>query len=67
MNMFTPRDNPGYYGMSERTKELLVKWVKDGWVLDEAKFHDSATDDEDVEFVDREEAEDMGDMGKSSS
>ncbi|KIW03475.1 hypothetical protein, variant [Verruconis gallopava] len=27
MNMFTPRDNPGYYSMSEQAKELIVRWA----------------------------------------
>jgi hypothetical protein len=67
MNMFTPRDNPGYYGMSERAKELLVRWVKNGWVLDEVQSHDGVADDEDVEFVDREEVEEMEESGKASS
>ncbi|KAL8930682.1 MAG: hypothetical protein Q9208_000553 [Pyrenodesmia sp. 3 TL-2023] len=31
MAMFTPKENPGYYGMGERAKELVVKWVANGW------------------------------------
>lgn len=27
MCMFTPKDNPGYYSMSETAKELLIEWV----------------------------------------
>lgn len=31
VSMFLPRDNGGYYGMSERAKELVVSWVEEGW------------------------------------
>jgi hypothetical protein len=27
MNMFTPKDNPGYYSMSEMAKEMIVTWA----------------------------------------
>lgn len=30
-SMFFPRENRGYYGMSERAKELVVRWVEEGW------------------------------------
>lgn len=61
MTMFAPKDNPGYYNMSERAKELLVKWVKDGWMLDEIEAHGGAAEDfdADVEIVDHEEAKEM--------
>lgn len=31
MTMFFPRENSGYYGMSERAKELVVAWVDEAW------------------------------------
>jgi len=31
MSLFFPRDNPQYYGLVERAKELLVGWVDRGW------------------------------------
>lgn len=30
-SMFLPRDNPGYYRLGERAKEIIVEWVDDGW------------------------------------
>jgi len=31
MSIFYPRDNPGYYGMCEKAKELVVKWASNDW------------------------------------
>lgn len=30
-SIFLPGEHRGYYGMSERAKELVVKWVERGW------------------------------------
>lgn len=29
--MFYPKDNPGYYAMSEQAKTLIVQWTTDEW------------------------------------
>lgn len=50
MNMFTPKDNPGYYAMSEQAKELIVQWASkspwyeqiDGEAVGGAGFEDEA-------------------------
>ena len=31
MNMFYPRDNPGFYSLGERTKEVVASWIDRGW------------------------------------
>lgn len=31
MSMFAPRENPGYFGMSERARDLVVEWVDRAW------------------------------------
>jgi len=31
MTMFYPKDNPGYYAMSEQAKALIVQWTTDEW------------------------------------
>ncbi|MCJ1447837.1 MAG: hypothetical protein MMC23_008349 [Stictis urceolatum] len=33
MHMFFPRDNPGYYELSERAKGRVVDWVQNSWYL----------------------------------
>jgi hypothetical protein len=35
VSMFAPRDNPGYYGMEDRARDLITEWVTSGWRLDE--------------------------------
>lgn len=30
-SIFLPQDHRGYYGMSEKVKNLVVKWVEPGW------------------------------------
>ncbi|TAQ84168.1 hypothetical protein B7494_g7513 [Chlorociboria aeruginascens] len=34
MSMFYPKDNPGYYSMSEKAKELIVEWGDNEWYKD---------------------------------
>ena len=31
MSMFFPRDNPGFYNLGERAKEVVVSWIDEGW------------------------------------
>lgn len=31
VTMFFPHDNPGYYALGERAKELISEWVDQGW------------------------------------
>jgi hypothetical protein len=44
MGMFTPKDNPGYYAMSEAAKSTITKWVSSTWFVD-----DSLADEEEEE------------------
>jgi len=36
MGMFTPKDNPGYYAMSEAAKTTVAGWVISTWFVDES-------------------------------
>ena len=29
--MFTPKEHPGYYAMSNKAKDFVVRWVDQGW------------------------------------
>ncbi|RMZ85650.1 hypothetical protein DV737_g639, partial [Chaetothyriales sp. CBS 132003] len=31
MSMFTPRENPGFYAMARKSKDLIAGWVDEGW------------------------------------
>jgi hypothetical protein len=35
VSMFAPRDNPGYYVMEDRARDLITEWVTSGWRFDE--------------------------------
>jgi hypothetical protein len=52
MQMFTPRDNPGYYGMSEKAKELITLWMQNTW-YEEAEEEMEASFEDEAEMVER--------------
>jgi hypothetical protein len=37
MTMFTPKDNPGYYSMSEQAKEMIVQWASNNPWFDDSE------------------------------
>ena len=68
MWMFTPKDNPGYYIMSERAKETIAEWVRSSWHVpetstkagiseDEHAPTEKSNIDEDPEIVNKEDVE----------
>jgi hypothetical protein len=62
MSMFEPRNNPGYYGMSERAKETIIKWAENRWYEESdgpaaEKGMGGMELDEEAEMVERDEVD----------
>lgn len=60
MQMFTPRDNPGYYVMSEKAKELISLWMQNTW-YDEAEEETEASFEDEAEMIERPSVDSAGD------
>jgi hypothetical protein len=56
MSMFEPRNNPGYYAMSEIVKATIVNWSTNQW-YQESEGPEFKEFDEDAEMVEAEEEE----------
>jgi len=59
--MFTPRDNPGYYAMSEKAKELISSWMMNKWYEDAEVEMEKSFEDE-AEMVERPLEQDHSDF-----
>jgi hypothetical protein len=64
MQMFTPRDNPGYYAMSEKAKGLISAWMQNGW-YEEAEEEMEASFEDEAEMVERPSVEVVDLTGES--
>lgn len=53
MGMFNPKENPGYYSMSEKAKELIVNWTSEGnaWYEDGEDTDMGASFEHETEMV----------------
>ncbi|KAF2710250.1 hypothetical protein K504DRAFT_405260 [Pleomassaria siparia CBS 279.74] len=59
MSMFEPRNNPGYYGMSEHAKETIIEWTENTeWYRESEGPMKALGWDEEGELVDRPVNED---------
>ncbi|KAL2357468.1 hypothetical protein BJ546DRAFT_311017 [Cryomyces antarcticus] len=56
MSMFFPRENPGYFVMGEKAKDLIVAWADNGWYVD-ASDDEEMTEDGGAEMADAPEVE----------
>jgi len=64
MSMFEPRNNPGYYGMSEHAKDTIINWVENTeWYKESEGPMKALAWDEEGELIDKpvadEEDEEM--------
>jgi len=56
MNMFTPKDNPGYYAMSETAKEMIAQWASENpWYEEGSDTDMGASFEDEAEMVERPE------------
>ncbi|OCK85657.1 hypothetical protein K432DRAFT_400045 [Lepidopterella palustris CBS 459.81] len=69
MSMFDPRNNPGYYGMSEKAKELIVQWSMNQWYEESTgrQGMEHAGLEDDPEFVERPDEEEFEDLRPSEA
>jgi hypothetical protein len=60
MSMFEPKNNPGYYTMSERAKEIIISWAENQWYEEsEGQTTSGVCIEEEAEMVEKEDM-DMG-------
>lgn len=58
MTMFEPKNNPGYYSMSEHAKEKIIEWAENEWYLESEGPMTTATGiEEEAEMVEQPEVE----------
>ncbi|KAH7132614.1 hypothetical protein B0J11DRAFT_231525 [Dendryphion nanum] len=57
MTMFEPKNNPGYYTMSETAKEILIEWAQTEWYEESDGPTKGVALDEEGEMVEPEEEE----------
>ena len=53
MTMFEPRNNPGYYGMSEHAKGMITRWVQNEWYAESEGPMKALAWDEEGELIDK--------------
>jgi hypothetical protein len=56
VSMFAPRDNPGYYAMEDRARDLIAEWVTSGWRLDDDHAREESPADEPLVDVEEQYA-----------
>ncbi|KAJ4305663.1 hypothetical protein N0V90_001194 [Kalmusia sp. IMI 367209] len=67
MSMFEPRQNPGYYIMSEHAKEHIIDWATNEWYEDSDGATTGVSIEEEEVLVDKPDEEDFEDVRKPSS
>jgi len=66
MSMFEPKNNPGYYIMSEHAKEHVIDWASNQWYEDSDGATQGISIDEEEVMVEKPEEEDFENVRKPS-
>jgi hypothetical protein len=64
MSMFDPKQNPGYYIMSEHAKEHIIDWATNEWYEDSDGAMKGVSIEEEEVLVDRPQEEEFEDVKK---
>lgn len=67
MSMFEPRNNPGYYSMSEHAKEHVVEWASNAWYEESEGPLRGVGIEEEAEIVEKPEEEEFEDVKRPAS
>jgi hypothetical protein len=68
MTMFEPKNNPGYYSMSEHAKEQIIDWAENAWYEESDGLTEGVSiEEEEAEIVEGPEAEEFEDVRRPVS
>ncbi|KAF2123160.1 hypothetical protein BDV96DRAFT_618245 [Lophiotrema nucula] len=67
MTMFEPRNNPGYYTLSEEAKEIIADWAINDWYEESDGQTKGISIDEEGEMVEKPEDEQFEDVKRPAS
>ncbi|KAK7186092.1 hypothetical protein DPSP01_000693 [Paraphaeosphaeria sporulosa] len=67
MSMFDPKQNPGYYIMSEHAKEHIIDWATNEWYEDSDGATEGVSIEEEEVLVDRPQEEEFEDVRRPSN
>lgn len=67
MTMFDPKSNPGYYSMSEHSKETIVEWATNDWYEESEGPMKGLSLDDEGEMVEEPEEEPFEDVKRPTS
>jgi hypothetical protein len=67
MTMFEPKNNPGYYSMSEHAKEKIIDWAENEWYEDSDGPTKGVGIEDEVEIVEKPKEDDFEDVASTEA
>jgi hypothetical protein len=67
MTMFEPKNNPGYYSMSEHAKEKIIDWAENEWYEDSDGPTKGVGIEDEVEIVEKPEDDEFEDVASTEA